>query len=671
MRLILLILMIALLPSCKSAPPSAPAPKAKPAMADAYLDLITTYVTYSPQIWHDDPAGAGGYWGDGVGAWEKNGNGAVRAMCNTMLGYAVVVHAMDQGWLSEEQTGRLLSAGFTREKLVWYVRENLKHVVAHHVSNPNVFKPKWGLSWQSALWLGSAGCAAMLVWDDLPNDLRAGIARVAASEADRIAAKPPADYKPGNTGAEENAWDAHAPAIAIALHGNGTEPADPNVQRWWRALTSYAVNTYSTQADQTSDAMIGADRSRDIVTTSNLFNDYSLENHGFFHPDYVQASGEELGEAWLFLAQGDGLRHTSFADDFAPYAMHHVADVWTRVAKPITLSDGQFAFPCGQDWTLNTGMTPTYFAFIGTVLGDPVAVEAERQNIKHAMKRQSVSPPGRIFGDSAMEWWWEPLLVKRCASALLQHERLPQHAASVPTGVNELYLPDVKVWSDRNTEYCVTASWGSRRMGTFIPDPLRTAYLTYPVTNAILPDDVSEWIDDRQIGDAHILRLKTKAGACCTVVCLPHSVVWISPTNLRGMGIENDRMSGGARELTFAGGKERVIALQPREAFRIRGSWLNIDDKLGLIAAGEGFQYTPSGKYNTRSTAVDRVEPINATVWQMIAHAGEYQTRSCAAGFTAKTESQIIAVSAVDGDGRRYQIRAALAPGGEVQVQQE
>ena len=30
----------------------------KPAMADAYLDLITTYVTYSPTIWHDDPAGA-------------------------------------------------------------------------------------------------------------------------------------------------------------------------------------------------------------------------------------------------------------------------------------------------------------------------------------------------------------------------------------------------------------------------------------------------------------------------------------------------------------------------------------------------------------------------------------------------------------------------------------
>src|SRR5213078_3449747 len=103
--------------------------------------------------------------------------------------------------------------------------------------------------------------------------------------ADRIVAKPPKSYLPGDTGAEENAWDTHAPAVALAL-----DPDNPRASEWMKALKTYAVNVYSTAADKRDDPM---------VSTINIFDDLTLENHGFFHPDYVQVSGQHLGEALL------------------------------------------------------------------------------------------------------------------------------------------------------------------------------------------------------------------------------------------------------------------------------------------------------------------------------------------------------------------------------------
>src|SRR5947207_4117087 len=123
----------------------------KPALCDEYLDLITTYSIYAKTIWHEDPAGAGGYWGDGIGAIQKNGNGAVRGMCNTMFGYAILVHAIDNGWLSDEKARGLQSVGLDRAVLIKYVRANLAHIIAHHESAPRALEPKWGFSWQSPM----------------------------------------------------------------------------------------------------------------------------------------------------------------------------------------------------------------------------------------------------------------------------------------------------------------------------------------------------------------------------------------------------------------------------------------------------------------------------------------------------------------------------------------
>src|SRR5205823_1868450 len=130
-------------------------------------------------------------------------------------------------------------------------------------------------------------------------------------------------------------------------------------------------------------------------------------------------------------------------------------------------------------------------------VGGPMAVEGERLHMRHVMRLRDLSPAGRILGDSNLEWWWEPLLIKRCTTAMLQHElrgggaipSLPlaegrgeglntgeaRHQPLTLTlsqrerGQEQHLWPDAKAWLFRNPEYCITAAWGAKHMATFTP----------------------------------------------------------------------------------------------------------------------------------------------------------------------------------------------------------
>src|SRR5436190_2058051 len=113
----------------------------KPELADQYLDLIITYSVYAKSIWHD--ADTGGYWGGGIKD-PAGDNGAVRGMCGIMLGYATLVRATDEHWLTEQQAKTLHDAGLDRDTLLKYVRDNLLFITAHHKSASEKKMPQWG-----------------------------------------------------------------------------------------------------------------------------------------------------------------------------------------------------------------------------------------------------------------------------------------------------------------------------------------------------------------------------------------------------------------------------------------------------------------------------------------------------------------------------------------------
>ena len=663
---LLLVLVSCLVSGCAAAPKTTALHE--PALREPYLDLITTYCVYAKSIWHGGDVG--GYWGDGINP-DANQNGATRGTCNTLVGYATLVAATDQGWLSADATARLAAAGLDRKALVRYVTDDLRYVAAHHESaQPRPRQPAWGLSWQSPLWTGAMGTAALLVWDDLPKDVQAEVKQVAATEADRVAARPPPDYVPGDTKAEENGWDLHALAIALAL-----DPKSPRADDWWRSAKLYAVNTYSVKADQGSVAKIGADVTKDIVTTANLFDDFTLENHGFFHPDYVQVSGQELGEAWLMLQLGDRLHRTNLGEQFKPYALHHAADVWDKVARPLVLPDGEFTFPAGTDWTVNCGITPSYLAYVATGLDSGAALKLAAEEVKSAQRRRAASPPGRILGDSNLEWWWESLLVKRSSTALLQYavRGAPElRSADVfPQWLSGTWLwPDSKVWVHRaSAGYFASVSWGSRKLATFTPLAYRDydehPYSTLPIEGGILPAGVESVGGERTVGEARVLivNLSRNRGRCLAV-CLPHSVLWLSPVPLRAIGIENDSLTK-ARYLAAPGMLQTVAAVTPRDPIELPGAWVNVDNAFTFVSTPDGFVYTPAGKFNRKSAAIDFLAPHGRWgAWQMLSCSQTDSVR-VAKAFDAQFDGKIARVTLLDGvDGKQYRVAARLT--GEV-----
>lgn len=606
-------------------------------MANTYLDLGVTYATYAKTLWHDasetsQSAIMEGYWGGGIA--EKDGNGAVRGMCNTMLTYAVLVHAMDDNLLSDDQKTRLATAGLTREELLKYIHANLRHVTRHHKATLGAPEPTWGNSWQSPLWLGAAGTAVMLVWDDLKPEELAAFRVIAASEADRIAATPPPDYKPGDTKAEENGWNMQAPATALAV-----APDDARAKEWFAGLKRYAVNTYSVKADQTSTALVGTDRLCDIVKTANLFNDFTLENHGFFHPDYVQVSGQHLGEAWLLLGLGDRRHRTSLAKDFEPYALHHVKDVWEGVMRPLLLPNGEFAFPAGNDWTFHCSMNQGYLAWIATALRDPIALLAEQRAIQGALNRRKVSPPGRIFGDTNMQWWWEPLLCKRNTSAMLLHELRGVPESLSPRGIQQFEagapartFSDAKVWMYRTPSYFVSVAWAKDPTGTFLPlasampqeltasrEP-QQLYSTVAMPGGILP--AGNVVQAEELTGERGVRVVYSDNTSVTLSAKRDGVTWTSAKPFRPIYFENDKLSGGSRKMTIFANRD-VVTTQVRSLSG--GPPLRFGDRTTAVYVDSAFAcfgpvtYTPTGKFNHLSLAVDSLQPASDTRrWKML-----------------------------------------------------
>jgi hypothetical protein len=172
-------------------------------------------------------------------------------------------------------------------------------------------------------------------------------------------------------------------------------------------------------------------------------------------------------------------------------------------------------------------------------------------------------------------------------------------------------------------------------MATFTPlgDP-EHPYLTVPI-DGILPKEVVGFAGEEQSGEAHIAALMLKDGQHLSVMCLPHSVVLISPVPFRAIGIENDRLSGGQRVIWHVGQGEKssitVRALVEQPPVQVPGNWTNIDDRLGLIITGSGFNYTPAGAYTQKGVAADRVAPAtDAQVWQIVPQVNHEQTAEIA-----------------------------------------
>jgi hypothetical protein len=294
-----------------------------------------------------------------------------------------------------------LPAGISWEQLQVMAHRSLAYATATHKSNSLVAckgNRYWGSTsrtdhqWESSLWAMSVAYAAFFQWDSLNTTEKGQVERLLKAECRyELQRDIPTGYR-GDTKAEENGWEADVLAATLGLF-----PDDPLAPQWFERLRLFAINSYSHSNDANDTTCI--DPGHDGATVAqlyrgaNLYDDYTLQNHDFFHTSYQNVVIQELGEAALALKLFQQGLHGH--ERWQTRALtHHCLDVQHRVLDWLALADGELAMPNGNDWSLFLYDQITSYSYNATLLRDPDALMLENRAYKMLKARQLTTPDG-------------------------------------------------------------------------------------------------------------------------------------------------------------------------------------------------------------------------------------------------------------------------------------
>lgn len=231
--------------------------------------------------------------------------------------------------------------------------------------------------WESSLWAMSVAYSAFFQWERLSLRQRACIGKLLRAECSyELERSVPTGFR-GDTKAEENGWETGLLAATIGLF-----PADALAPAWYERMQAFAVNSYSHPSD-TSALYVGP----------NLFPDWTLQNHGFFHTSYQNVVIQELGEAALALRLFQWGLHGQERWRRGEL-LHNCANVTHNVLNWLSLPDGEQAMPNGNDWSLFLYDQITSYSTMACMLQDADALMLENRAFRQIRHRQSTTPDG-------------------------------------------------------------------------------------------------------------------------------------------------------------------------------------------------------------------------------------------------------------------------------------
>ncbi len=320
--------------------------------------LMCRHIRHIERYWTDDSDRLGHFGSLDMNTWMPPGGPineeVIRSMTEELQGYAAL-------YKSAHFDADL--AGVSRAHLLDRLNRCMRWIVAHHLvgtlhTEPLQWNGQWGDDWESSLWAGELAMSAYWVWDALDGDVREGVLKLLAFEADRFVGVDPPDGRWLDTKAEENAWDSFLIAWAYCL-----QPNHPHASQWLDRGKAFALNTFTTDRDRVNMEVIDGRAVRDWVCTQTAHSDLTVENHGSFHPGYLGCGGLLLEGRLAF--QLTGLEPP-------PHYMHHVHDVWT-ILKRFYLCNGFVAYASGQDWKYHSPGVLPQGLIMAREFGDAVA----------------------------------------------------------------------------------------------------------------------------------------------------------------------------------------------------------------------------------------------------------------------------------------------------------
>ena len=247
-------------------------------------------------------------------------------------------------------------------------------------------------SWESSLWAMSVAYSAFFQWDKLTDRQKGYIKAMMKAECNyELTRNIPTGYN-GDTKAEENGWEADILAATLGLF-----PDDALAERWFNRLREFAINSYSHADDKTDRTVIDPEYDgktvADLYKGQNLYSDYTLQNHNYFHTSYQNVVIQELGEAALALKMFQLGIHGK--EQWKTNALMHNNDkVMKEVLDWLALADGELAMPNGNDWSLFLYDQITSYSTNACFLKDPDALMLENLAYKYIQARQQTTSDG-------------------------------------------------------------------------------------------------------------------------------------------------------------------------------------------------------------------------------------------------------------------------------------
>ncbi len=176
--------------------------------------------------------------------------------------------------------------GVSRENAKNMAMKLTKSVAKAHYSNT---EGGWGNAWQSALWAFDVALAGWLFWEDFSEKDREYIQNCVVTEANRFINYNVPYYRdksgkirfPGDSKAEENAWNSNILSIACAMM-----PNHENYNAWMYKNVELMLSAFARPSDADSSKVVSGFVLKYLLEGSNVNEDGTVINHNIVHPDY-------------------------------------------------------------------------------------------------------------------------------------------------------------------------------------------------------------------------------------------------------------------------------------------------------------------------------------------------------------------------------------------------
>jgi hypothetical protein len=375
------------------------------------------------------------------------------------LAYAVLVNAFLA--TTEPPAGKMSAT--ERRRTVEDCVQVLRYLAQGHVTGAGVCVngKRWGDHWQSAFWARSAVLAGWLAWKDLEPELREGLCRVLAHEADRFLRQKPKSSLKNDTGAEENAWNAQLLSLASLML-----PTHPHAAQWDQRAKLYCYNSLSVAADSVGEQAADDNRLvRDWVCTTNAHADFTVDNHGIVHLGYLKTTLSMLLENSLpYLLTGTAMPKAS---------LHHVSEGFEVLLRCMAW-DGAPIYFSGNDWKItHTQATDTMsYGLMSLLLQNRQAAYLEQVGLDYLLRIQkqeqgyyNVRRDLESSGHAATR-----LIAAYYGHALLGAGAEPLSPTEFDRSVSgTCYLPEGCTILHRTPSKFASFTWGQKRMALTVP----------------------------------------------------------------------------------------------------------------------------------------------------------------------------------------------------------